>query len=260
MLFLFLTLYSLFFSPTLMADETTLWRDGDTLKSDLTESQWVMFFGVELMRLNPLPTFNFPGRRELNARTETLYGPAIGFARKWYIMGNLTTTTEPMFYYLQNNDTTVELPTNEAISNYQVSELKERYEYYGVRIAQSLGYTFEFDSLNIEPFIQAYIGQGLNRTNVHYHWDTQLASEHLEYDSTINESITHQGFSAGMQFIGINGYMSFIKVSKNTLTFKKRRTRSYQSTASSSSYSENRESLNDNLDKLSVTLGLGYIF
>lgn len=256
-----LILFSLYLlSPNFShADEGTLWRDSDIIKSDLTESQWVMFLGAEIMRLNPIPTFDLT-RRDLNARTETLYGPAIGFARKWYIAGNLTTTTEPMFYYLQNNDTAVQVPSNETIASYQVSQFKERYEYYGVRIAQSLGYTFEFESLNFEPFIQAYIGQGLNRTSIHYHWDTRIAAEHEDYNSTINENITHQGLSAGMQFIGLNGYMSFIKVSKNVLTFKKRRTRTSQSSAGTSTYSESTTNLSDDVDKLSVTLGLGYIF
>jgi hypothetical protein len=243
----------------LYADEATLWRDSNILKEGLTESQWVMFIGAEIMRLDPITNFSLP-RQGLGERTETLYGPVLGFARKWYIIGNLTTTTEPMAYYLQNDDTKVELPTNDAISTYKVSEFSEKYQYFGLRIAQSIGYTFEFDSFNFEPFAQAYIGQGFNRTKIYYLWDTKLASEYQEFDSTVRENITHQGFAAGFQLIGKNGYMSFVKVSKNTLTFKKRESKSTQTVDGVTTSSESKESLNEDLEKLSVSLGLGYIF
>lgn len=241
------------------ADENFLWRDSDVLKSGLTQSQWVMFLGAEIMRLNPITNFSLP-RQSLGERTETLYGPALGFARKWYIAGNLTTTIEPMLYYLQNDDTQAQVPSEEALATYKVSEFKERYQYFGARIAQSLGYTFEFDSFNLEPFVQVYVGQGFNRTKIHYHWDTQILADHQMFESTMNESVTHQGFSVGMQIIALNGYMSFFKVSKNTLTFKKRKTKNQESIAGVSTSSETSETLNDDIDKLSVTLGLGYIF
>lgn len=243
----------------LYAEDASLWRDSDELKSGLTENQSVMFLGAEIMRLDPIATFSLPNAM-LGKRTETLYGPALGYARKWYLIGNLTTTTEPMAYYLQNDDTKVQVPSTEAIASYKVSELSELYQYYGLRIAQSLGYTFEFDSFNFEPFVQAYIGQGFNRAKIHYHWDTQITAEHQSFDSRIIENITHQGFSAGFQIIGKNGYMTFLKVSKNTLTFKKRETKTYRSEAGTSTYSENKENLNTDLAKLSVTIGLGYIF
>lgn len=243
----------------LYAEDGSLWRDSEEIKTDLTESQWVMFLGMEIMRLNPITNFTLP-QKSLAERTETLYGPALGFARKWYILGNLTTTTEPMFYFLQNNDITVEVPTNDEISSYQVSQFKEQYQYYGIRIAQTLGYTFEFNSFNVEPFVQVYIGQGFNRAHIHYHWDTRLSSEHQSFDSTVNESILNQGVSVGLQVIGLNGYMSFVKVTKNTLTFKKRETKTYRSVAGTSTYEESTEDLNSDLEKFSFTVGLGYIF
>lgn len=72
--------------------------------------------------------------------------------------------------------------------------------------------------------------------------------------------MTHQGLAAGLQVITHNGYMSYLKVSKTTLTYKKRETEVFSTDNSLSSYSKTNQKLSENLDKLTVTLGLGYVF
>ena len=254
-----LLLCLMFFSTFSFAEEEFLFRDDDVLKENITQSQWVMFLGAELLRLKAIPTFTFD-RKILDKRTKTLYGPTLGFARKWYLLGNLTTTTEPMVYYLQSKKNQVELPTDESVADYRVSEFQETNQFYGLRLAQSLGYTFEFESFYLEPFAQIYVGQGYGRSKITYHWDTQIASEHEEYVSTIHENITHQGFSAGVQVINRNGYMSFFKASKNTLTYHRRKSSTYSDRAGVTSETSADEKLNEDIDKFTFTLGLGYIF
>lgn len=157
-LFLLIILWSQIFSAH--AQTETLFRDEDDIVVGLTESQWVMFLGIESLRLQSTPSFRL-SNKELYARKETLLGPTLGFARKWYLLGNLTTTTEPSIYFLQNKDQETKLPTNEPIATYKVSEYKEVNSFYGLRLSQSLGYTLEFQKFNLEPYAQFLLAKVL---------------------------------------------------------------------------------------------------
>lgn len=242
-----------------VAQEDTLFRDEDSIKSGLTESQWITFVGMEGMRLQSKSSFILQSKNT-HIKNENLVGPSIGVARKWYLLGNFNTSFEPMVYYIFNSDEEIRTPSDESISTYHVSEYADTIQYYGTRLSQSIGYTFEFSKFNIEPFFQFYVGYGMGRAKAHYHWDTHLSTEHEEYDLTVRENITHQGVAAGLQVIALNGYMSYFKISKSTLTYRKRKSNMYLDADGVISQSQTSETLNDNLDKYSVTVGLGYIF
>lgn len=254
-----LLIFCLFFIFNVRAQEAVLFRDADEIKEGLTESQWVTFIGFEGMRLVSRNAFILDSK-EVYLKKENLMGPTISVARKWYLVGNLTTTFEPMIYYISNNDEEIRTPNTQSISTYKVSEYSEEVAYYGTRLAQSLGYTFEFKHFYIEPFFQVFAGYGMGRMDVHYHWDTHLASEHEEYDAKIKEKISHQGIAAGLQIIAQNGYMSYFKVSKNTLTYRDRDTAIYNRDNGTFTETKNSQKIKEPLDKFSITVGLGYIF
>lgn len=247
-------------SVQIFASDAFLFDDFNELEPNVNQSHWIFFLNAEAIKLRPIPIFTLQ-HKELAARDSIFIGGGPSLAYKWLLGGNITTSSELMLYLIQNEDGETKHPTDESIKDYVVSEYTERDQLYGGRISQSLGYAIETSWLVFEPFVQAYAGYGKTYSKVTYFWDTQTDSEYENYDSRINETMYSVGLAAGMHFIARNGFQSYLKIIKNTFSYIQRETEvSTQSGANAPTRSYKKESIHENVDEYSLSLGFGYIF
>jgi hypothetical protein len=237
-----------------------LFSDFDQRTKDLKASTWVLFINTEAMQFMPLQSFSL-ANKEIKAREKIYTGGGFGMARKWWLGSFLNTTTELSLFFVQNRNEEIKRPSKDSISTYVVSRFKELHIHYGSRMAQSLGFGIEFSSFMIEPFIQIYLGLGLGKSKVGYYWDTQINTEYENYNSEISENIAYQGVAAGFNILIDNGLLTYFKVVKNTLTIGDRTTSTIvSSNGSVIQDSKTKASINENIDKYSLGVGLGYLF
>jgi hypothetical protein len=124
-----------------------------------------------------------------------------------------------------------------------------------------VGINIETSALLWEPFIQGFVGKGYTKSKTLYEWNTHLAGDYETYQSFYKEDISYYGMALGIAAFAKNGFTSSLKFSKNIFTIGDREVRLREvyegETVTFTSY---KESINENLDKIMVSLQMGYIF
>ena len=183
------------------------------------KSNWVSTFGFDAQGLLSKRDFQALNKN-FTDKTELLVGPRIGIGREFHLFGGLYTKSTIEGYFVG----TLFEPTKKVSggdSKAKSSYTKKKGNIYGAEAAQSLSWVTEFHIPNyftenkikmyFEPFIEAGIGVGKGYYRFNYVFNESTGSE--RYSNTMEETFLSQRVSAGMNFIGTNGYFLTLKTS-----------------------------------------------
>ncbi|MDH4468582.1 MAG: hypothetical protein QE271_11025 [Bacteriovoracaceae bacterium] len=232
----------------------------DQKQPKIKSSHWIFYIHADALQLRPLTQYQMV-HKEINSRNEVLFGGGPGFARRFMLAFPLSTITEINAYYWGHDVTEAQKPNTQDLKDYEVLRSEQKDIIYGIQISQSINFAFETKYLLIEPFIQFGVGLGRTKYSLKYRWDTNTPSEYESYQSTISENLVTQSLAAGIQFIAMNGFISYLKVQKNVFTVGTRETSISRIDVGSTEVStSNTEKLNQNQDEYSYGVAFGYVF
>lgn len=183
------------------------------------KSNWVSTFGFDAQGLLSKRDFQALSKTYAD-KTELLVGPRVGIGREFHLFWGLYTKSTIEGYFVG----TLFEPTKKVSggdSKADNSYTKKKGNIYGAEAAQSLSFVTEFHIPNyfsenkikmyFEPFIEAAIGVGKGYYRFDYVFNESTGSE--RYSNKMEETFLSQRVSAGMNFIGTNGYFLTLKAS-----------------------------------------------
>jgi hypothetical protein len=240
--------------------DTEMFMDFAQKEPKLKTSHWIFYLHVDAIQLRPLTQYQMV-HKQINSRKELYIGGGPGIARRFVIAFPLSTVTEVNTILWTKNDVEAQKPNKQDINTYEVMRSESSDQFYGIQISQSLNFAIETKYMLIEPFVQFGVGVARLQNKLSYKWDTNITSEYESYNSEVNENLVTQSLAGGIQFIAMNGFITYFKFQKNIFTIGTRETKTTKVDVGTSEVrTSSKVAVNQNQDEYSYGLGFGYVF
>ena len=236
----------------------------DFKKNKLKESKWIFDTGVNFVEY-PVSLPEFSGTHESvkeNSNAQ-IFGISLGFGRELSIGGGFSSTIKVGGFYSK----TLEKNVGQAAEDVDI-DLAEKYNVnmvYGVDATASINYLIENSVINIQPFVEFGAGTGASEIEKKYSFrgvtGSPTSSAPELYDVSVSEAFTYAKTSVGLSFISDTGIVSYVKATRLALAVNSRKTTgTIQTQGNSKVEAENAASAQDELEVMSASLGIGFLF
>ena len=236
----------------------------DFKKNKLNESKWIFDTGINFVEYpTSLPSFSGTHESIKEDSAAQIYGISLGFGRELQIGSGFSSTIKLGGFYSK----TLEKNVGQAAEDVDI-DLAEKYNVnmvYGIDATASINYLFENKVLSIQPFVEFGAGTGASEIEKKYSFrgvtgSTTSSAPEL-YDVSVDEAFTYSKASVGLNFISSTGIVSYVKATRLGLAVNSRKTKgSIQTQGNEKVSAENAANAEDNLEVMSASLGLGFLF
>lgn len=232
-------------------------RTEDYKRSDLEEKKWRLSLGAEYLQYpTVLPAYDGVHEDIKSEEKYDIYGANLGLGREFSLGGSFSTELKAGVFFAAANDTTVGTAGTEP--DVDLSRTRDSHQVYGAEALFSLNYLVENEVLNFQPFVEFGAGRGLANIEKEYVFEGIQSddSDAENYFARVEETFDYAKTSIGVNFVGWEGVLSYIKLTQTALRVAQRDTTS----EINSSESESEDDSPGSESFFSASLGFAYMF
>lgn len=239
---------------------------------NIYESHWTTLISFETTKYPT--TFKYNNNAQGKERSKVidepdseLFGGRLGFGGEVYIGAGLVTESRIEAYYLGSAFTKNKTANPDADATISVD--KTTGSLYGVDVAQSLGFMFDFKTKNpfmdemtylvIQPFIEAGLGYAKAYQRTAFNYDKSNKVD--RYTHSIEDSLVNARVGAGLNMTSRNGYFFYLRGTVNRYEVTDRK-QEVSSRIDGEKQNGNEDNLDDKLNNpiIVYAIGGGYKF
>jgi hypothetical protein len=251
-----------------LADEDNFLEVGDkNFAAEKTgKSKWMFRLGGENFRYpTTLSAYEGENERVKENFEYDISGINFGFGREFYFGAGFSSNITLGGFYFQTQDQTRGQATKDI--DIEIASVKDSYFVYGYDVSISLNYLIDYDSLDIQPFIEAGVGAGnstieknYTRENISNNASAEIGSE--LYDVKSEEEFLLSRVSLGVNFIAYKGLVSYLKVTSMIMNKTSREITGTTSIEGASNVAVNipQAEIDETFTVTTGQIGIGYMF